>query len=353
MDTPEPPQNPQITPNNEETVRSAIVPRQNLYHRIAKYAPKAIRVLAMKMNSKNDMVALNAAKEILSRVLPTLSSAEVKTDTAITLIKYMLYGSNDPILNREVLARNAGITALASTTSDTTALLLPQTPPLTPTTTGLNMELINPGNLTSPGTDILTTTGYTTDIPSTIDSSTTVEEQTNTTPLLDELSRTTALNEENTENKEKGSQDQEVDRSKKNPNTIRLTQSTSSHSTPLSPSTPLASTPLESGNNFLGETSKISENSSGGPIGDPSEVPSSQEVILPVPVPSEVGNFKQKILGYVIPGSAELSRLPSMEETETQRKAYDALEKEVLHKYPFPDHRDGTKAYWMNKKDKD
>lgn len=50
--------------------------RANLYARVSKYAPKAIKRLAELLDSKNESVALGAAKVILEKVLPDLKAVE-------------------------------------------------------------------------------------------------------------------------------------------------------------------------------------------------------------------------------------------------------------------------------------
>lgn len=108
---------PQNITNIEPTPKTklpGIYPNRGLlYASLVKYAPKAIKVLVKLLNSKQDTVKIAAAKELLSRTVPALSTVEVegKSEQTITY-KWLLYGNKDPILERMRLAPERGVQVL-------------------------------------------------------------------------------------------------------------------------------------------------------------------------------------------------------------------------------------------------
>ncbi|MBU1067808.1 hypothetical protein KKE60_08480 [Patescibacteria group bacterium] len=69
--------------------------RTNLYARVSKYAPKAIRRVVNLLDSKNESVALGAVKVILDKAIPDLKALEIdERDTSPIEIRIVEDRSN-------------------------------------------------------------------------------------------------------------------------------------------------------------------------------------------------------------------------------------------------------------------
>ena len=73
--------------SDDELKTQGVTNRKLLYSRASKYAPKAIKILADLLDSRNEGIRLGAAKTLLARVLPDLKAQEIsgKDGEAITI----------------------------------------------------------------------------------------------------------------------------------------------------------------------------------------------------------------------------------------------------------------------------
>jgi hypothetical protein len=102
--------------------RSTVPSRKGLYARLAKYSPKAIKVLVKLLHSENETTRLNAAKALLAKTVPDLKETDQHIDGGImSAIKIVQYGLHDPIQLQPQGIKPSGLT------SDGTPLPLPGT----------------------------------------------------------------------------------------------------------------------------------------------------------------------------------------------------------------------------------
>lgn len=65
------------TPSKVDLKIQGVPKRTNLYARVSKYAPRAIKKVAELLESKNESVALGAVKVILDKAIPDLKALEI------------------------------------------------------------------------------------------------------------------------------------------------------------------------------------------------------------------------------------------------------------------------------------
>lgn len=97
-------------PKNRPTVPG----RQSLYAKLARHSRKAIKTLIELLDDKQSTVRIAAARELLSRTVPTLSAVAVNhsgNGPGLT-VKFQLYGSSDPIIERQIAAKMHGVQVL-------------------------------------------------------------------------------------------------------------------------------------------------------------------------------------------------------------------------------------------------
>lgn len=67
--------------SKDEAKYQGVPKRANLYARLSKYAPKTIKRIVELLDSKNESVALGAAKALLDKCLPDVKAVELTNET--------------------------------------------------------------------------------------------------------------------------------------------------------------------------------------------------------------------------------------------------------------------------------